>query len=118
MSAKSKSGGSQRQFTKEFKAEAVAIVAVSGGYVAKAARELNIYDSTLGNWVRRAREETDACDGQGARPQTRRPQGRRSHRPQRTHPNPPSSRSDSRLIGAEPNPNRQPPLGMKRGSRY
>lgn len=49
MSAAAKSGRSRRKFTKEFKAEAVAMVA----------RELNIYDSTLGNWVRQAREEAD-----------------------------------------------------------
>ena len=57
MSAAAKSGRSRRKFTKEFKAEAVAMVAASGGNVAKVARELNIYDSTLGNWVRQAREE-------------------------------------------------------------
>lgn len=61
MSAKSKSGGSRRKFTKEFKAEAVAMVAASGGNVAKVARELSIYDSTLGNWVRQAREEADGA---------------------------------------------------------
>ena len=56
-----KSSGSRRKFTKEFRAEAVAMVAASGGNVAKVARELNIYDSTLGNWVRRAREEADGA---------------------------------------------------------
>ncbi len=44
----------RRQFTPEFKDEAVALVAESGGNIAK---ELNLYDSTLGNWVRRAAEE-------------------------------------------------------------
>ena len=42
---------SRRKFTKEFKAEAVA----------KVACELNIYDSTLGNWVRQARSEVDGA---------------------------------------------------------
>lgn len=56
-----KSSGSRRKFTKEFRAEAVAMVAASGGNVAKVARELNIYDSTLGNWVRQAREEADGA---------------------------------------------------------
>ena len=56
-----KSSGSRRKFTKEFRAEAVAMVAASGGNVAKVAREFNIYDSTLGNWVRRAREEADGA---------------------------------------------------------
>lgn len=48
---------SRRKFTDEFKAEAVAMVKDSGGQVAKVARELNVYDSTLGNWVRRAEED-------------------------------------------------------------
>jgi len=52
---------SRRKFTKEFKAEAVAMVAASDGNVAKVARELNIYDSTLGNWVRQARAEADGA---------------------------------------------------------
>lgn len=56
-----KSSRSRRKFTKEFRAEAVAMVAASDGNVAKVARELNIYDSTLGNWVRRAREEADGA---------------------------------------------------------
>ncbi len=47
----------RRKFTPEFKTEAVAMVAESGGNVAKVAKELNLYDSTLGNWVRRAAEE-------------------------------------------------------------
>lgn len=52
---------SRRKFTKEFKAEAVAMVAASAGNVAKVARELNIYDSTLGNWVRQASEEANGA---------------------------------------------------------
>jgi transposase len=51
----------RRKFTKEFKAEAVAMVEESGGQIAKVARELNIYDSSLGNWVRQAREEAEGA---------------------------------------------------------
>ena len=47
----------RRKFTAEFKAEAVRMVEESGGQIAKVARELGIYDSSLGNWVRQAREE-------------------------------------------------------------
>ena len=47
----------RRKFTAEFKAEAVAMVEASGGQVGKVARELGIHDSSLGNWVRQAREE-------------------------------------------------------------
>jgi transposase len=51
----------RRKFTDEFKAEAVALVEEAGGNIAKVAGELNIYDSTLGNWVRRAREEAEGA---------------------------------------------------------
>lgn len=47
----------RRKFTDEFKADAVALVAESGGQVTKVARELGIYDSSLSNWVRKAREQ-------------------------------------------------------------
>lgn len=48
---------SRRKFTDEFKADAVAMVDESGGQIAKVAKELGIYDSSLGNWVRQAREQ-------------------------------------------------------------
>lgn len=48
---------SRRKFTDEFKADAVALVEESGGQISKVAKELGIYDSSLGNWVRKAREE-------------------------------------------------------------
>lgn len=51
----------RRQFTDEFKAEAVAMVEASGGQIAKVARELGIYDSSLGNWVRQAREQAEGA---------------------------------------------------------
>jgi len=58
----SRSGGRpRRKFTAEFKAEAVRLVEDSGGQIAKVARELGIYDSSLGNWVRQAREEAEGA---------------------------------------------------------
>jgi transposase len=42
----------RRQFTAEFKRDAVELVRTSGCPIAEIARELGIYDSTLGNWVR------------------------------------------------------------------
>src|ERR671935_2868546 len=42
----------RREFTKEFKRDAVALVRTSGRPIAQIARELGIYDSTLGNWMR------------------------------------------------------------------
>jgi transposase len=47
----------RRKFTPEFKAEAVAAVEAAGGNVAQVAKELGVYDSTLGNWVRAFREQ-------------------------------------------------------------
>ncbi len=47
----------RRKLTPEFKGEAVAMVAASGGQIAKVAREPGIHDSSLGNWVTIAREE-------------------------------------------------------------
>lgn len=49
-------GRRRRRFTEEFKAAAVAMVREAGA-TSLVARELNIYDSTLGNWVRKANEE-------------------------------------------------------------
>ena len=46
----------RRKFSDEFKADAVAL---SGGQIAKVAKELGIYDSSLGNWVRQAREKAE-----------------------------------------------------------
>jgi transposase len=45
----------RRQFTPEFKRDAVELVRTSGRPIAEIARELGIYDSTLGNWVRQDR---------------------------------------------------------------
>ena len=47
----------RRKFTPEFMAEAVAMVEASGGQIAKIAQELGLHGSSLGNWVRQAREE-------------------------------------------------------------
>jgi len=42
----------RRRFTNEFKRDAVELVRTTGRPIAEIARELGIYDSTLGNWVR------------------------------------------------------------------
>jgi len=55
--SKSSERRTRRKFTDQFKADAVALVEESGGQIAKVAKELGIYDSSLGNWVRQAREE-------------------------------------------------------------
>ena len=51
----------RRKFTDEFKAEAVRLVEEADGNVAKIARELRIHDSSLGNWVRKAKAEADGA---------------------------------------------------------
>jgi transposase-like protein len=48
----SKQPRTRREFTKEFKRDAVELVRTSGRPIAQVARELGVYDSTLGNWVR------------------------------------------------------------------
>ncbi len=42
----------RRKFSDEFKRDAVGIVRSSDKSIAEVARELGIYDSSLGNWVR------------------------------------------------------------------
>jgi len=54
---------SRRQFTAEFKRDAVELVCTSGRPIAEIARELGIYDSTLGNWVRQDRIDRGEQDG-------------------------------------------------------
>jgi transposase len=48
----SKQPRTRREFTKEFKRDAVELVRTSSRPIAQVARELGVYDSTLGNWVR------------------------------------------------------------------
>jgi len=61
----------RRKFTDEFKADAVRMVEESGGQIAKVARELGIYDSSLGNWVRQAREEAEGAPAAAERAEIR-----------------------------------------------
>ena len=53
----------RRQFTVEFKRDAVELVRSSGRPIAEIAHELGIYDSTLGNWVRQDRIDRGEQDG-------------------------------------------------------
>ena len=61
----------RRQFTAEFKCDAVDLVRTSGRPIAQIARELGIYDSTLGNWVRQDRIDCGEQDGLTSDQQTR-----------------------------------------------
>jgi transposase len=53
----------RRQFTPEFKRDAVELVRTSGRPIAEIARELGIYDSTLGNWVKQDRIDRGEREG-------------------------------------------------------
>jgi transposase len=54
---------SRREFTEEFKRDAVQLVRTSGRPIAQIAHELGIYDSTLGNWVRQDRIDRGEREG-------------------------------------------------------
>lgn len=53
----------RRRFSEEFKRDAVDLVLTTGRPIAEVAVELGIYDSTLGNWVRRHQDEQAAGSG-------------------------------------------------------
>ena len=53
----------RRGFTKELKRDAVELVRSTGRPIAVVARELGIYDSTLGNWVRQDAIDRGEAEG-------------------------------------------------------
>jgi transposase len=53
----------RRGCTEEFKRDAVELVRSTGRPIAVVARELGIYDSTLGNWVRQDRIDRGEREG-------------------------------------------------------
>ena len=53
----------RRRFSDGFKRDAVEIVTSSGKPIAQVARELGIYDSTLGNWVKQHEIDRGVRDG-------------------------------------------------------
>ncbi|MEO9222290.1 MAG: transposase [Mycobacteriaceae bacterium] len=56
-------GRQRREFTPEYKDEAVRLVVNTGRTVATVARELGINEATLGRWVNSFKARTDAGDG-------------------------------------------------------
>jgi len=54
---KKKNRRERRQFTPEFKAEAVRLVQVGGKPISQVAKELDLTQSALRNWVEQARHE-------------------------------------------------------------
>lgn len=64
MGNRKKQPGGRRRFSDEFKANAVALVlGPPRRQIAEVARELGIYDSSLGNWVRQAEIDAGERDG-------------------------------------------------------
>ena len=58
--------GTRRQFSREFKLEAVKLVKERGVAVAQAARDLDVHENVLRKWVRELREEPqEAFPGNG-----------------------------------------------------
>jgi len=55
-------GQHRRQFSPEFKADAVALVRSSGRSVAAIARELGIGESNLGSWLKKDAKDRAATD--------------------------------------------------------
>jgi transposase len=53
----------RRRFSAEFKRDAVELVRTTGRPIAEIARELGIYDSTLGNWGRQDRIDRGEQEG-------------------------------------------------------
>ncbi|HEX2027146.1 MAG TPA: transposase [Nitriliruptorales bacterium] len=53
----------RRKFTDEFKRDAVELVRSTGKPIAEVARDLGIYDSTLGNWVKQDRIDRGEREG-------------------------------------------------------
>ena len=56
-------GRSRRSFSREFKADAVALVLEEGRTIASVARSLGIGATNLGNWVRQARIDRGEREG-------------------------------------------------------
>ena len=61
---------SRRKFTVEYKIEAAHRVIDSGRTIAEVARELNIEEGPLGNWVRSERRRIEAAKGTNLEPLT------------------------------------------------
>jgi transposase len=56
-------GSQRREFTPEYKDEAVKLVVNTGRPIATVARELGVKEQTLGRWVNLFRERQDSGDG-------------------------------------------------------
>jgi transposase len=62
--------GRPSKYSREFREQAVELVKASGKTVAEVARDLQINDTTLGNWVKADRAERGVPDESGLLPLT------------------------------------------------
>ena len=62
--------GRPSKYSPEFREQAVELVRATGKTVAEVARDLQINDTTLGNWVKADRAERGEPDGSGLLPLT------------------------------------------------
>jgi transposase len=53
----------RRKYSPEFKRDAVEMVLSTGRPIAEVAKELGVYDSSLGNWVRQAQVDRGQREG-------------------------------------------------------
>jgi transposase len=64
-------GPSTRRYTDEFKRDAVALYRQSGRPIKDVARELGVSDTSLGNWVREAKDHAPAEEVESAKEEAR-----------------------------------------------
>ena len=55
-------GSTRRQFTEEYKAQAVAFVIDDHRSIAEVARNIGVHEMTLGKWVKKARADGNSPD--------------------------------------------------------
>jgi transposase len=55
-------GSTRRRFTREYKAQAVALVINDHRTIAEVARNIGVHQLTLGSWVKKARETDESPD--------------------------------------------------------
>ena len=110
----------RRRFAAEFKRDAVQLVRTSGRPIAEIARELGIYDSTLGNWVRQDRIDRGEQEGLSTQEQARLRELERENarlRMERDLLNEPSPSGSPRRRRREPLPLCRCPEGRRRSGR-
>ncbi len=55
-------GSTRRSFTDEYQANAVSLLIDHGRAIAEVARSIGVHEMTLGNWVKKARDEGNSAE--------------------------------------------------------